>query len=394
MNLILAVNAGSSSLKFKLINMPEEVTLAEGNIERIGNEDAIVNFKTPNEKVKKIMPVKNHEEAVELLEQHLISFGVLSSLQEIKGVGHRVVHGGEKFNDSAIIDEEVIKEIDSLCDLAPLHNPHNLRAIQIFRKKLPNVPMVAVFDTAFHQTMPKEAYLYGVPYEWYEKYGVRKYGFHGTSHKYVSGRVSELLGNPEANVIVCHLGNGASICAVQGGKSVDTSMGFTPLAGLLMGTRSGDIDPAIIPFIMQKTGKTIQEVENDLNKKSGFLGVSGISNDSRDIEDGIERGDERCILAQDIFIRKIVNYIASYHVVLGGADAIAFTGGIGENSPLSRMQIAERLKALGVELDLELNDCRGKERLISTPNSKIKCFIIPTNEEVMIARDVMRLVNR
>lgn len=374
--------------------MPEEVTLAEGNIERIGNEDAIVNFKTPNEKVKKIMPVKNHEEAVELLEQHLISFGVLSSLQEIKGVGHRVVHGGEKFNDSAIIDEEVIKEIDSLCDLAPLHNPHNLRAIQIFRKKLPNVPMVAVFDTAFHQTMPKEAYLYGVPYEWYEKYGVRKYGFHGTSHKYVSGRVSELLGNPEANVIVCHLGNGASICAVQGGKSVDTSMGFTPLAGLLMGTRSGDIDPAIIPFIMQKTGKTIQEVENDLNKKSGFLGVSGISNDSRDIEDGIERGDERCILAQDIFIRKIVNYIASYHVVLGGADAIAFTGGIGENSPLSRMQIAERLKALGVELDLELNDCRGKERLISTPNSKIKCFIIPTNEEVMIARDVMRLVNR
>jgi len=394
LNLILAVNAGSSSLKFKLINMPEEVTLAEGNIERIGNEDAIVNFKTPNEKVKKIMPVKNHEEAVELLEQHLISFGVLSSLQEIKGVGHRVVHGGEKFNDSAIIDEEVIKEIDSLCDLAPLHNPHNLRAIQIFRKKLPNVPMVAVFDTAFHQTMPKEAYLYGVPYEWYEKYGVRKYGFHGTSHKYVSGRVSELLGNPEANVIVCHLGNGASICAVQGGKSVDTSMGFTPLAGLLMGTRSGDIDPAIIPFIMQKTGKTIQEVENDLNKKSGFLGVSGISNDSRDIEDGIERGDERCILAQDIFIRKIVNYIASYHVVLGGADAIAFTGGIGENSPLSRMQIAERLKALGVELDLELNDCRGKERLISTPNSKIKCFIIPTNEEVMIARDVMRLVNR
>lgn len=394
MNLILAVNAGSSSLKFKLINMPEEVTLAEGNIERIGHDDAIVNFKTPNEKVKKIIPVKNHEEAVELLEQHLIDFGVLSSLDEIKGVGHRVVHGGEKFKDSALIDDDVINEIANLSDLAPLHNPHNLRAIQIFRKKLPNVPMVAVFDTAFHQTMPKEAYLYGVPYEWYEKYGVRKYGFHGTSHKYVSGRVCELLGNPNANVIVCHLGNGASVCAVQAGKSVDTSMGFTPLAGLLMGTRSGDIDPAIIPYIMQKTGKTIQEVENDLNKKSGFLGVSGISNDSREIEDGIARGDERCILAQDIFIRKIVNYIATYHVVLGGADAIAFTGGIGENSSLSRMQIAERLKALGVELDPELNDCRGKERLISTPNSKIKCFIIPTNEEVMIARDVMRLINR
>ncbi len=394
MSRILSVNAGSSSLKFKLIDMPDELTLAEGNIERIGFEDAIVNFKIKGEKNKKIMPVKSHEEAIEILINGLTGYGVIKNLEEIKGIGHRVVHGGEKFNDSAVINDDVLAEIDKLSDLAPLHNPHNLKAIQIFLKKLPNVPAVAVFDTAFHQSMPKEAYVYGVPYEWYVDYGIRKYGFHGTSHKYVSSRVEKLLNKKETNIIVCHLGNGGSICAVKNGKSIDTTMGFTPLTGLIMGTRCGDIDPAIIPFIMNKTKKTLQEIENDLNKKSGFLGISGISSDSRDIEDGIKEGNERCILVQNMFTRKIASYIASYHVLLGGTDAIAFTGGIGENSALTRQEIVDRLQVLGVELDPSLNDVRGEERLISTKKSKIKCFIIPTDEEVMIARDVVRLTNQ
>lgn len=391
MDKILAINAGSSSLKFKLINMPEEIVLAEGNIERIGHQDAIINFKTDKVKIKERQSIENHELAVECLVKNLIEHDVIKNLSEIKGIGHRVVHGGEKFNDSVIIDDEVIKEIEAISDLAPLHNPHNLNAIRIFRKKLPDVVSVAVFDTAFHQTMPKEAYLYGVPYEWYEQYGVRKYGFHGTSHKYVSSRVQTLLNKKDAKVIVCHLGNGGSICAVKNGKSIDTTMGFTPLTGLIMGTRCGDIDPAIIPFLMGKTKKTLEQVEEDLNKKSGLLGISGISNDSRDIEDGIEKGDERCILAQKMFTRKIASYVASYYVLLEGADAIAFTGGIGENSSLTRSQIIERLSVLGIEIDEELNNVRGEERLISSKNSTVKCFIIPTNEEIMIARDVVRL---
>lgn len=392
MNKILSVNAGSSSLKFKLINMPEEITLSEGNIERIGMDDAIFNFKSINGKEKKVQAIKNHQVAVDLLIKGLTEFGVIEDLSEIKGIGHRVVHGGEKFSDSVLIDEEVIKQIELISDLAPLHNPANLMGIKIFKKILPNIPSIAVFDTSFHQSMSKEAYIYGVPYEWYEDYGVRKYGFHGTSHKYVSIRVEELLGKKDAKIIVCHLGNGGSICAVKNGKSIDTTMGFTPLTGLIMGTRCGDIDPAIIPFISNRTKRSVSEIESDLNKKSGLLGISGLSNDSRDIEEGIKRGNERCLLAQNMFTRKIASYIASYHVLLGGADAIAFTGGIGENSALTRAEIVERLAVLGVKLNLELNDIRGDERLISTPDSKINCFIVPTNEEVMIARDVMRLI--
>lgn len=391
MDRILAVNAGSSSLKFKLINMPAEIVLAEGNIERIGHKDAIINFKTDKIKLKDNAEIKDHEMAVEYLIKYLLDNGVIKDLTEIKGIGHRVVHGGERFNDSVVIDDNVIEEIEAISDLAPLHNPHNLKAIRIFKKKLPDVLAVAVFDTAFHQSMPKEAYIYGVPYEWYEHYGIRKYGFHGTSHKYVSSRVEKILNKREAKIIVCHLGNGGSICAVKNGKSMDTTMGFTPLTGLIMGTRCGDIDPAIIPFIIGKTKKTLEEIESDLNKKSGLLGISGISNDSRDIEDGIDKGDERCILAQKMFTRKIAHYIASYYALLEGVDAIAFTGGIGENSSLTRQQIIERLSVLGVKLDQELNKVRGEEKLISTSDSKIKCYVIPTNEEIMIARDVVRL---
>ncbi|HEY8365482.1 MAG TPA: acetate kinase [Haloplasmataceae bacterium] len=394
MNKILAVNAGSSSLKFKLIDMPEEIVLSEGNIEKIGKENAIVNFKSNTDKIKLTMPIYSHEEAVEYVIKLLIEKAVINDLTEIKGIGHRVVHGGEKFSDSVIIDDEVIKEIEEISDLAPLHNPHNLKVIRIFKDKLPDVISVAVFDTAFHQSMPREAYLYGVPYEWYEKYHVRKYGFHGTSHKYVSNRVETLLNNKKAKIIVCHLGNGGSICAVKEGKSIDTTMGFTPLTGLIMGTRCGDIDPAIIPYMINKTKKSLGEIENELNKKSGLLGISGISNDSRDIEEGIQKGNERCQLAQDMFTRKIASYIASYHVLLEGADAIAFTGGIGENSALTRKEIVDRIKVLGVKIDDQLNNIRGEERLISTEDSAIKCFIIPTNEEVMIARDVIRLTNQ
>ena len=394
MKKILAINAGSSSLKFKLINMPEEIVLAEGNIERIGKEDAIFNFKTNEVKDKRTLAIRNHEYAVELLIKGLIEKAIIKDLREITGVGHRVVHGGEKFNDSVVIDADVIKEIEKISDLAPLHNPHNLKAIKIFQAKIPGVIEVAVFDTAFHQSMPKEAYLYGVPYEWYLNYGIRKYGFHGTSHQYVSSRVEKILNKKDAKTIVCHLGNGGSLCAVNAGKSIDTTMGFTPLTGLIMGTRCGDIDPAIISFMMSKTKKSLSEIENDLNKKSGLLGISGRSNDSREIEAGIEEGDERSILAQRMFTRKIATYISSYHVLLDGADAIAFTGGIGENSPLTRQEIIDRLSVLGVKLDPELNKKRGAENLISQEDSTIKCFVIPTNEEIMIARDVIRLINQ
>ncbi len=392
MSKILSINAGSSSLKFKLLEMPEETTLAEGIIERIGMNDAIFNFKKTSSKEKKILPIKNHEIAVELLVNSLTEFGVVEDLSEIKGIGHRVVHGGEKYSDSVQINDDVLFEIDRLSDLAPLHNPANLIGIKLFQKLLPNIPAIAVFDTAFHQSMPEEAFIYGVPYEWYEKYGVRKYGFHGTSHKYVAHRVEKLLGKDESKIIVCHLGNGGSICAVKNGKSIDTTMGFTPLTGLIMGTRCGDIDPAIISFIISKTKRTLADVENDLNKKSGLLGISGLSHDSRDIEEGIKKGEKRCVLAQNMFTRKIASYIASYHVLLEGADAIAFTGGIGENSSLTREQIVSRLAVLGVKLNESANDVRGDERLISTNDSTIKCFIIPTNEEVMIARDVIRLL--
>lgn len=387
---ILAVNAGSSSLKFQLFEMPEEKTVVSGIVERIGYDNAAVIFKYNGQKFTENHQILNHKVAVDMVIHGLLSREIIHSLDEIKGVGHRVVQGGELFKESAIIDDSVIEKIASLSDLAPLHNPANLTGINAFREALPHVIQVAVFDTTFHQTMTEDAYLYAAPYEWYQKYGVRKYGFHGTSHQYVSQRACDILHNPQAKVIVCHLGNGASICAVDGGKSVDTSMGLTPLEGIPMGTRSGNIDPAVLMLVSSKEDKTYGEVLDELNKKSGYLGLSGFSNDSRDIIDGMNRGDYRATLAHKIQVKRIADYIGSYYVYMGGLDAIAFTAGIGENAPEVRRDVIKAIKVLGIELDEEENQKRG-ERMISTPDSKVKAYIIPTNEEVMIAREVVRL---
>ena len=392
---IIAVNAGSSSLKFQLLRMPEEDVLVSGVVDRIGLDYSEIKIKLNGEKLVERFSCPDHSVAVELLLKKLVDLKVVKSINEIDGVGHRVVHGGEKFSDSVVIDDEVIKAIEEVSDLAPLHNPANLTGIRAFQKVLPHIKGVAVFDTAFHQTMSEDVYLYGVPYDWYKKYGVRKYGFHGTSHKYVSERVATLLNKPieEINTIVLHLGNGASICAVKGGKSVDTSMGFTPLAGILMGTRSGDIDPAIVEFIAEREGKTIKQVINDLNKKSGYLGLSNNSSDSRDLWTAAHAGDKQSLLAVKKQVKMICDYVAAYYVTMGGVDAICFTAGVGENAIFTRQLIAKRLKALGVEIDEDRNQIRGEERLISTDNSKVKLYLLPTNEEVMIARDTLRLGN-
>ncbi|MDY0075535.1 MAG: acetate kinase [Acholeplasmataceae bacterium] len=387
---ILAVNAGSSSLKFQLFEMPEEKTLVSGLVERIGYDNAAVIFKYDGQKFVEDHQILNHKVAVDMVVKGLLGKKIINSLDEIKGVGHRVVQGGELFKESAIIDDSVIEKIAGLNDLAPLHNPANLTGINAFREALPNVIQVAVFDTTFHQTMTEDAYLYAAPYEWYEKYGVRKYGFHGTSHQYVSERTAKLLGNPKAKIVVCHLGNGASLCAVDGGKSVDTSMGLTPLEGIPMGTRSGNIDPAVLMLVSSKENKTYGEVLDELNKKSGYLGISGISNDSRDIIDGMNRGEYRPTLAHRVQVKRIADYIGSYYVYMGGLDAIAFTAGIGENAPEVRRDVIKAIKVLGIEVDEVENEKRG-ERLISTPDSKVKAYIVPTNEEVMIAREVTRL---
>ena len=389
---IMAVNAGSSSLKFQLLEMPEETVITSGIVERIGEEQAVFTIKVNGEKVSVTQPILDHKVAVNLLLEGLIKHHIIGTLDEIKGVGHRVVQGGEIFKSSAVINDQVIEQIRSLNDLAPLHNPANITGIEAFRKVLPHVTQVAVFDTTFHQTMTEDAYLYAAPYEWYKKYGVRKYGFHGTSHQYVSEKATKLLGNPKAKVIVCHIGNGASICAVDCGKSVDTSMGLTPLEGIPMGTRSGNVDPAVLMLIAAKENKTYAQVLDDLNKRSGYLGVSGISNDSRDIIAGMNSGDPRATLAHKIQVKRIADYIGSYYVYMGGVDAICFTAGIGENVPEIRRDVIEGVKVLGIELDPELNMLRG-EREISTKDSKVKVFIIPTNEEVMIARETIRLGN-
>lgn len=390
---IIAVNAGSSSLKFQLLDMPSEYVIISGIVERIGIDNSIIKIKLNGDKLVELVDVKNHSIAVELVLKKLIELKAIKSLAEIDGVGHRVVHGGEKFTDSVEITDEVIKAIEEVSDLAPLHNPANLTGIKAFQKALPHIKGVAVFDTAFHQTMTEEVYLYGVPYDWYEKYGVRKYGFHGTSHKYVSLRAAELMGKKpeEVNIIVLHLGNGASLCAVQGGVSVDTSMGLTPLAGILMGTRSGDIDPAIVEFICEKEGKTVSEVISVLNKKSGYLGISRNSSDSRDLWTAAHAGDRQSLLAVKKQVKMICDYIAAYYVTMGSVDAICFTAGVGENAIFTRQLIAKRLAPLGVKLDSERNFIRGEERLISTDDSKIKLFLLPTNEEVVIARDTLRL---
>lgn len=390
---ILAINAGSSSLKFQLLTMPEEFVTAKGQIERIGLSDSIFTLKTEHEKVEKIKDISNHEEAVTILLEMLLSEKVVQSFDEIDGVGHRVVHGGEIFSDSVLIDDEVLVAIENLSELAPLHNPANLTGILEFRKALPSAPAVAIFDTAFHQTMTESSFLYPLPYEYYKKYGIRKYGFHGTSHKYVTERAAELLNRPleKTRLISCHLGNGASIAAVEGGKSLDTSMGFTPLAGLTMGTRSGNIDPALIPYIMERTGQTVEDVLDVLNKQSGMLAVSGFSSDLRDIEIKASEGNVRAQLALDVFADRIHKYIGSYAARMGGVDAIIFTAGIGENSSIIREKVLAGLEFMGVYFDPDLNDIRGAEVHISFPYSPVKVLVIPTDEEVMIARDTIRV---
>ena len=391
---IMAVNAGSSSLKFQLLEMPSEFVIASGVVERIGMEDAIFTIKHDSQKEKTVLDIKTHKVAVDMLLDRLIKMKIVANLKEIEGIGHRVVHGGEKFSDSVIITKEVLDAIEDVSHLAPLHNPANLTGINAFYDALPGIPAVAVFDTAFHQTMGPVAYLYSVPYEWYTKYGVRKYGFHGTSHKYVSQRAAMLLGKDikDTKLIICHIGNGASLCAVDGGKSIDTSMGFTPLAGIAMGTRSGDIDPAIVQFIAEKENKTLDEVIHVLNYKSGYLGLSGFSSDSRDLWDEVLKGNERSILAVEKQAKMIADYIGAYYLVLGGCDAICFTAGIGENASETRELVADKIKALGTVLDCKKNKYQGEEMIISKKRSRIKLLMIPTKEEVMIARDTVRLI--
>ncbi len=390
---IMAVNAGSSSIKFQLLEMPEEKVITSGVMERIGLAEGIFTLKLNGKKEETHPVLPTHAEGVQLLLDTLLEKGIVKSLDEINGVGHRVVQGGEFFKDSTLVNDEVIQKIADLADLAPLHNPAHIIGIKAFQKALPNVPQVVVFDTVFHQTMPEEAYMYATPYEWYEKYGIRKYGAHGTSHQYVSQRTAELLNKPlkDTKIIVCHLGNGASITAVEGGKSKDTSMGLTPLEGIPMGTRSGILDPTVVSYICEKEGKTAAEVVNILNKKSGYLGMSGIGNDARDVTKAANEGNHRAQLTFAVQAKRIVDYIAAYYVYMGGCDAIAFTAGMGENLCHLRKKIIDRLGVLGVKLDEEANKVMGEEALISTADSKIKVFVVPTNEEVMIARDTVRV---
>jgi len=389
---ILSVNAGSSSLKFQLYEMPEEQVLISGVFERIGIDNSFYTIKVNDEKIKKEVELGDHKKAFEILVNELIDNKVISSCDEIKAIGHRTVQGGEKYDHTVVIDDDVIEDMVKYSPLAPLHNPAAITGIKAAKEVFANAVQTAVFDTAFHATMEEVNYIYPVPYEWYTEYGVRKYGMHGTSHRFVSMRINEILGRDDTRVITCHIGNGASISAVVNGKCVDTSMGLTPNAGVMMGSRCGDIDCSIVPYIMEQTGMTTKEIDAALNKKSGLLGVSGISSDSRDIEDGIKAGNEKCILAQNMYVRRIINYISMYFVEMGGADAIVFTAGVGENSAATRKQIVEGLTALGIKLDEEANNCRGKEVLISSKDSSVKCYVIPTDEELMIARDTYSLV--
>ena len=390
---ILSVNAGSSSLKFTLIELPSKEVLASGLFEKIGMAGSMYTIKFNGEKLVKEEMLPDHSVAVTKLIDELLGNKIVSSLDEIEGVGHRMVHGGSEFTESVLLDEEMLEKISRYNELAPLHNPANIMGVRAFMKVLPNVKNVGVFDTAFHQTMKEEEYLYPVPYEWYTDYGVRKYGFHGTSHRFIYKTISEYLKRDDLKVISCHIGNGGSLCAIDSGSVVDTSMGFTPLAGIMMGTRSGDVDSSLIPFVMSKTGKSCEEVLNDLNKKSGLLGISGVSSDSRDIEAAVADGDKRAILAQRMYAQKVANYIAMYNNILGGADVITLTAGLGENSKNMRKMILDRIASLGVKLDERKNDFRGEFRLISSDDSKIPVYVVPTNEELMIALDTMNLIS-
>lgn len=393
---VLVINCGSSSLKFQLIDSESESVLAKGLCERIGIDGRLVYQRAGGEKEVTEETMPTHTEAVKMVLEALINpkTGAIASLDEISAVGHRVVHGGEAFTESTLINEEVIAAIENVSELAPLHNPANLIGIAACQELMPGVPMAAVFDTAFHQTMPKEAYMYGIPYKYYEQYKVRKYGFHGTSHSYVSKRAAELLGKPydSLKTIVCHLGNGASVCAVKNGKSVDTSMGLTPLEGLVMGTRSGDVDPSVLEYIAEKENFDIHQVLNVLNKESGVYGVSGVSSDFRDIEAAAEAGDERADLAQELFCYRVIHYIGAYAAAMNGVDAICFTAGLGENSGMIREKICANLGYLGVELNSEENKKRGEDLIISTENSKVKVLAVPTNEELAIARETVALL--
>ena len=392
---VLVINCGSSSLKYQVINSESEQVLAKGLCERIGIDGRLVYQPAGGEKEITDAPMPTHKEAVQMVLDALVNekTGALKSLSEIGAVGHRVVHGGEKFTSSCLITEEVIKVVEECNDLAPLHNPANIIGIRACQALMPGVPMVAVFDTAFHQTMPAKAYMYGVPYECYEKYKVRKYGFHGTSHSYVSKRVAEVDGSDynSTKTIVCHLGNGSSICAVENGKSVDTSMGLSPLEGLIMGTRSGDIDPSAVEFIANKEGLDFAGVMNLLNKKSGVDGISGISSDFRDLKAAMDEGNERATLAINMFCYRVAKYVGSYVAAMNGVDIIAFTAGIGENSGWLREMVCDYLGYLGVKLDAEANKVAGEEQLISTADSKVKVYVIPTNEELAIARETVAL---
>lgn len=395
---VLVINCGSSSLKFQLIDAESEQCLAKGICERIGIDGSMITYaREGGEKERKVTPMPDHTEAIRLVLEALTNpkTGVVASLEEIGAVGHRVVHGGEKFAQSVVLDQEVLAAVEECNDLAPLHNPANLIGIEACRKLMPDTPMVGVFDTAFHQTMPEEAYMYGLPYEYYQKYKVRRYGFHGTSHSYVSKRAAEVLGRPyeDLKIIVCHLGNGASISAVKNGRCVDTSMGLTPLEGLMMGTRSGDIDPAIIEFLANKEERNIGEVMAVLNKKSGVLGLSdNLSSDFRDLEDGYNAGDPNAVRAMKAYCYRVAKYIGSYVAAMNGVDVICFTAGIGENAPLVRTAVCEYLGYLGVELDQEANGKRGQDIAITTPESRTTVMVIPTNEELAIARETVRLV--
>ena len=393
---ILVLNCGSSSLKFQVIDMENEERIVKGNYERIGGKRSCLRVNVRGEKFEKEKAARNYEEAIKSV-LNLIQdkkYNIVSSLAEIGAVGHRIVHGGEKYSESVLIDDEVVKEIEKCIPLAPLHNPEGLEGIRATRKVLKDKPMVAVFDTAFHQTLSKMAYIYQIPYKYYEKYKIRKYGFHGTSHKYVSGRVAEIVNKDikDLKIINCHIGQGASICAIDGGKSIDTTMGLTPTAGIPMATRSGDIDPAIIPYIMRHEDLDANEIERMLNKKSGAWGVSGVSEDYRDIEREYENGDERSILALDTQAYKIAQTIASYIVSLQGVDIITFSGGVGEKGSQARERICKYLECFGIYLDKERNNVRGEEQLISTDDSKAMLYVVPTNEELMIARDTYDIV--
>ena len=395
---ILVLNSGSSSLKYQVIDMETEETLASGYYERIGSDKAFLTHKVNGEKIKLEHPAKDHAEALKFVMEQLLNekYGIIKSLDEIDSIGHRMVHGGEKFSSSVLIDDEVLKTVEECADLAPLHNPAGILGVKACQKEMPGKPNVGVFDTAFHQTLPKERYIYPIPYEYYEKYGVRKYGFHGTSHMFVSRRIAEILNKPieDLKIINCHIGQGASICAIQDGKSVETSMGLTPVAGIPMGSRTGDLDPSVVTFIMKKENMTPEEADTMLNKKSGLLGISGVSADNRDIEKAIEEGNERAKLAMDHYHYAIAAYIAKCAVAMNGVDVITFTAGVGERGRGTRKAICEKLQFMGVKLNEQANeDAFAVEAKISADDSKVLVYVVPTNEELMIAKETERIVN-